>query len=519
MTDFQQKAGGIRWPSVAALAASAAATLFFFLPLHSVLSLDENGRVFLALVIGLVLTSAVRPAAGLTMLVLLLPLTGVIQAATHYTLPSGDVVDGLMLSFACGASARLFVRDAPAGTRLAGPAAVLAVVILTSTVSELRALQAVTPRDPVWPAIWHHVTNEYWTDVRAFPVLRHTFRWLAWLAAAVYTERLIRTSGLTRSWVLRAWWAAGLGGALIALQRMLTIVVNQPEPFWASMIDFWRRMRLTVLQPDVNAAGSYLLLFLIPAIVVGVRERSRWLIAAWLPLLLAFGMARSRAAIGAGVAVLCAAAIAHLWFRPRGDRAGVARRHVLVVAVVMLGAVVLGGTYLATAYSHANLSDAMRIRVDLAATGWEGLKRHAAFGVGLGDYIPSTRRFMTEDMALLRAFAPQGENAHNNFLQLAVELGVPALLLFLWLVARAVVRGLAFPGNRPDPHTEGLALGVIAFLLSAVFGHPLLVPLAGATCFLAMGLCAGQAAVESGSRAEAAGWIVAGMYLGSLLWR
>jgi hypothetical protein len=382
-------------------------------------------------------------------------------------------------------------------------------------------MQHVTPRAPLLPVIWQHVTGDFWTAVREFPLLHHTYRWLGWIAAAVYAERIVRASGGGgASFLVRSWWTAGLVGALLSVYLMVEVFLGRDQPFWIAMVDFWRRMRITALQPDVNAAGSYLLLFLVPALVVGVRQRSRWLIAACVPLLLAFGLARSRAAIGAGVLVLCAAAVAHLWLHSGERRARVAGRRILMAAVVMLGTLVLGGTYYATTYSHANLSDAMRIRVDLAATGLEGLRRNAAFGVGLGDYIPATRRFMTDEMTLLKAFAPMGENAHNNFLQIAVELGAPACLIFLWLVMRATAHGVPLRGVPADARAEGLALGTIAFLLSAAFGHPLLVPLVGATFFLALGIGAGLARTDSGNaRADAVCWVVSGVYLGSLLWR
>lgn len=508
------------WSSIASLLASVLVSLFFLLPLYSALSLDEGGRVFFVIVASLALATGLRPATGFALLVLLLPLSIVIQRATGDTLLAGEVVDGLMLSFVCGASARLFTGRACTVSRLAAPATVLAVAVVTSTVSELRTMQHVTPREPLLPIIWHHVTGDFWTAAREFPLLHHTYRWLGWIAAAVYAERIVRSSDGGASRFVRVWWTAGMVGAFLSVYLMVEVFLGRDEPFWVALVDFWRRMRITALQPDVNAAGSYLLLFLVPAFVVGIRQRSRWLIGSCVPLLLAFAMARSRAAIGAGVLVLCAAAVAHLWLLTGERRVGAGRGRVLIAAVVLLGTLVLGGTYYATTYSHANLSDAMRIRVDLAATGLEGLRRNAAFGVGLGDYIPATRRFMTEEMTLLRAFAPLGENAHNNFLQIAVELGAPACLIFLWLVMRGVAHGVPLRVVPSDARAEGLALGVVAFLLSAAFGHPLLVPLVGATFFLAVGLGAGLGRTDSGdTRADAFYWVVSGVYLGSLLWR
>jgi hypothetical protein len=61
----------------------------------------------------------------------------------------------------------------------------------------------------------------------------------------------------------------------------------------------------------------------------------------------------------------------------------------------------------------------------------------------------------------------------------------------------------------------------VAFLTSALSGHPLLVPLVGTVFFVALGLTAG--AVGPFDRpvpwVEPVCWITAGMYLGSLFWR
>jgi O-antigen ligase len=158
------------------------------------------------------------------------------------------------------------------------------------------------------------------------------------------------------------------------------------------------------------------------------------------------------------------------------------------------------------------------VRLDLIASGVEAWKRSPIFGVGLSDYISVTRRFVSPDMTLLRAMAPTGENAHNNLLQIAVELGLPACAAVLWLIWAAAGPAMA---TRAGPIERGMALGIVAFLISALFGHPLLVPLVGAAFFVALGLTAGT--VGPSDRpvpwAEAVTWLMAGVYLGSLLWR
>jgi hypothetical protein len=519
----EQAAGGARvrqrLTEAATMGGAAFVGLFFLLPLHAIVSLEESASLLAVLAGVLVTVTLLRPMTGLTVLILLLPLSALVERLTRGAPLAGDVVDLLVLAFAAGASFRL-VRKAVPGERLLGPAALLAVVVVTSTIVELRILQSITPGEPLLPQLWHYVTRDYWTELRAFPVVRVTYRWLAWLALAVYAERTLAVNGAPTTHVaLRFWMGAGVAGALVVLHQMLVMVLARPEPFWTAMADLWRHTRLSVLQPDVNAAGSYWLLFLVPALVLPVLTRRLWWLAVLsAPVLLAaLGLARSRAAIAAGVLVLCAAGITHFWRRQRRDRP-VARRLTSITGVAVLGMLVLAGTYYATAATHAGLTDATQIRIDLAKAGIEAVRRHPVFGVGLSDYVRVTRRFITPDMTLLHASAPEGENSHNNLLQIAVELGLPACLVFLWFVWRAVGPALVIGAS---PVALAMALGIMAFLTSALSGHPLLVPLVGAVFFVAVGLTAG--AIGPGDRpvswAEPVYWIAAGMYLGSLFWR
>jgi O-antigen ligase len=49
------------------------------------------------------------------------------------------------------------------------------------------------------------------------------------------------------------------------------------------------------------------------------------------------------------------------------------------------------------------------------------LAAHPGFGVGLGQFQPTSRGMLSAELA--RAY-PVGENAHNNFVQIAAELGL-----------------------------------------------------------------------------------------------
>jgi hypothetical protein len=85
-------------------------------------------------------------------------------------------------------------------------------------------------------------------------------------------------------------------------------------------------------------------------------------------------------------------------------------------------------------------------------------------------------------------------------------------------IALAGVGTLTAP---PVPELQGVGLGLIAFLITAVLGHPLLIPEVGAAFFVALGLCAGLAP-RNGSAHPARGMVVfaaAAFYAVSLIWR
>jgi hypothetical protein len=304
----------------------------------------------------------------------------------------------------------------------------------------------------------------------------------------------------------------GGAAAVFAAIRLGEVLIRNELSPAATLAWLLQHVRMSVLHPDLNAAGSYFSLFVVAAIVVWFRQRLGWLVLTLPLLLLAFGLARSRAAIGSVVLVLTA------WTSSIMLRS---MRMRVALGVAVLGACMLGGTLLFTSQSNVGFDQALAVRVQMTEVGIRTALRDPWFGVGLGDYIRMSRRWITPEMTLLRGFAPQGENAHNNFLQILVELGLPACLFFIYLTGSVARLGWTMDRGELSPEATGLALGLSAFLLSAFFGHPLLIPQVAAAFFLALGLTAGLGpaprvrtrAVTSIFRGTAA------FYLLSLLWR
>jgi len=118
--------------------------------------------------------------------------------------------------------------------------------------------------------------------------------------------------------------------------------------------------------------------------------------------------------------------------------------------------------------------------------------RHPVLGVGLGNFQTASVAFIPPDVVAYFPPAAVGENAHNNFLQVLAELGVPGLAAFIWLLASPLRAGWrAVRSGHGAPELVGLAAGIGAFLLTCLTGHPLLSGPVTVVFFLCLGLLSG----------------------------
>lgn len=97
-------------------------------------------------------------------------------------------------------------------------------------------------------------------------------------------------------------------------------------------------------------------------------------------------------------------------------------------------------------------------------------------GSGAGTFYRISPRYHDREVKRWKARENWRENAHNYYLQLAAELGIPALLIFLLAIAYAFRGGGVFlrqagPGG---PLVTGLLFGLGAYLLTMLTSHPLL---------------------------------------------
>ncbi len=150
---------------------------------------------------------------------------------------------------------------------------------------------------------------------------------------------------------------------------------------------------------------------------------------------------------------------------------GLARGKVAIGAVIAVGVAILmvpGGPWnrqetKATLAGEVDLS--AKGRIDAWRTGLKIIESRPAQGVGAGAFIVGYDAYAPGD-------AEPARTAHNSFMMIAAELGVPALILFLVAVASAifavgrVAKVLARTGRAGDARHASLARGI----QTAVFG-------------------------------------------------
>jgi hypothetical protein len=128
-------------------------------------------------------------------------------------------------------------------------------------------------------------------------------------------------------------------------------------------------------------------------------------------------------------------------------------------------------------------------RQQFNATSFRMIAARPLSGVGIGQYYQTSSLFLSPQMAWIYGF----ENAHNYFLQVAAELGIPGIALFLiWTGAAAFVIGRAL-ARVADPRLLGAAAGVLALLITCLTSHPLLVNEVAFSFWIQFGLALGLA--------------------------
>jgi O-Antigen ligase len=417
-------------------------------------------------VAALLVITAVRPADGLLLLAAFGPFGGALGALVPYR-------DGwtvlLLLAFTAGYALRFAWRPRRDSDHWLLTVALVWVAIV---ICSLAMVLAAEPEAGVASSLFS------WAS-QGFPMrgaIGAAAIAIADVVAFVATsEECAAHQGLDRR-VFGALLVSVAATGALNVYRLFEIALRHP-PFPESIVEVHRLVRISATFPDLNAAGAFFLLVLPSAICALGDSRVRALGASTLvPALAGLWLTGSRTALIVFALTLAAMALLAPG-RSRRWRAGVA-------VVIVLAALLLGVSY-RRAERASNSAMAFGVRREMAAATIRMLGQHPLAGLGVGQYRRLSPGYMSP---LMKSWYP-AENAHNQFLQVAGELGMPGFVAFVVLVGFGAVPAVRTIWQSRDPVDRGLALGVLAFLAASLTMHPLLIPEVAAAFWIVLGLC------------------------------
>jgi O-antigen ligase len=441
-----------------------------------------------------VVLSFLRPGAALVVLVALGPLINIAGQLWDAPAPWLEVI---VLAFFAGWLPRRVARTGCHPDPINPPAAAFAAIVGASI---LVAAAALLPGFPdAGSALASILPREYLAQPGAFPAFQQGALLLEGLGLFIATSQLLKATPGDRARILRMIVVGASGMAVLTILRVLIGAVRTGD-FQANAVEYFLSIRFNAAYGDVNAAGSHIVLALLICAGLAMEDRARraaWIVAAAV-LTIALWLTGSRIAILAAAGALGTAGI-----MLAGGAAAVGRsRRQLHMWAAVLAAVAVFGLLLASGRMlRSDTPRSIQIRAELAATAGRMLRTAPIFGIGIGQFYESSARFSSP--ALLAIYSR--ENAHNNFLQIAAELGLAGAAAFAWLLwtvgrrfpARASVRGRHYL-------MTGVASGAAAFLLTAAAGHPLLTPAVAYTFWIVLGWAAFAGPAHDGGAAAPA---------------
>jgi O-antigen ligase len=480
---------------------------FFGTILSSVLLVDHLAVSADILLLLIAVVAALRPDVGVMVVVAVTPVAWYLASQTwHSNIVWAEAIACAVLTGASLNAVRGRDGDGRLPLSLSAPAVLFGAIVVASLIASLGP--AALRLGPAFAnAFVTQLTREYFTDVRGFPGLHAGALLLEGLVLFAVAARIAAGrqpgDGLPRRIAAAAAASAALAGAL-NIDRLVRSAARG-DSFWASLGDLADRFRWNVHYTDFNAAGSYFVMtaLVAAALAVSVRggRRIAWAAAA-ATIAAALWLTSSRVAVLAGV--LAPGAIFMLAELARGRARAMRAAGIAAAGVVLLAVMAIALPQRGNQKSSLIATD---VRFGLIQTGARMIASYPVFGIGLAEFYQRSGEFSSPDLIAKFPVAVH-ENAHNNFVQVAAELGVAGGLLFAWLIAAA----LAITGRRAvttrDPFLLLTFAGLGAFVLTCLGGHPLLIPEAGYVFWTMLGVAAGASASPGHPRSRLR-WLVA----------
>jgi O-antigen ligase len=468
--------------------AAALATVLFAALIVSMFRVEPLPLAVPIALVGFAVFAALKPDAALIGLALIIPFVAWLGRHLNGTVSWPETV---VVAFAAGYCARGVrprtnagdVLDPPIFVAIGLVAASLAVQFL---IDAWRFGGAATRAD-----LLEVLQSKYFLLATSFDPIDAAMRLIESLILLRAAATLCRENRRTAQRLIAAAVAGASAAAVLNLTRVWDGAMRLGTSATAGFVRILMNERLNVHYGDLNAAGSYFVMAFFAAIGL-VFWPLGW---PWLVSVLLIGssiwVTGSRTAVIAGMLALALPAGARAWrLRHSGVRG----------TTVVAAALVLGLLSAVAAYSipergnQQSAGSAAHVRWELAKTSFRMTAQSPAFGVGIGRFYARSGEFSSPE--LLRAFPPAvHENAHNNFLQILAELGLVGLIVVVWLLVsggRLIARLLQ--ENPHDPLRWSVVTGLLAFVISWLGGHPLLIDEPAFSFWLLFGAAAGWGA-------------------------
>jgi hypothetical protein len=436
---------------------SALAAVLFFALLLSLANVGSRAQIALALLVVVVVQAARRPATTLLVLTTIIPVAAWLGRRWD---PSVAWAEALVVAFAAGYCARGAMTRRRRPDDLDLPISLTTAVIVASLVVQFLVDAWRFGGTTVREEIWRLVSQDYLRIAATGDPVDTAMRFLESLLLFRAAATAARADAAFGPLLVRSFVFGAAAAATVNVLRLWEGALRLSSPL-AAFGRYLLTQRFNAHYGDLNAAGSYFVLALFPALGLAYRQAGRWGSAAAL-VAASLWIAGSRAAfVAALVAMSVPAAV--LVRRISSARS---RRTTAVTALLMLTLLAVGMMrYLPERGNQREPSVALEVRRQLALTSVRMLSADPAFGVGIGRYYSRSGEFSSPE--LLQIFPPAvHENAHNNFLQILAELGIVGLAAVGWLLVLAS-RGCwrLVRGDPRDPVRWGIVVGLLAFVV------------------------------------------------------
>jgi O-antigen ligase len=461
-----------------------ASAAFFAALLVSIVHVDFAGPLPLAALVAVAAFAYARPAWALPLVMALLPVAWF--GASQIWSARVGWAEALVCAALAGLGADAAHAKTPVPRVLAAPAAVFGAIVVASLVASLRVL-ALRGGPAFWSGLTQTMSREYFID-HSLLAVHAAFLLVEGVLLYAHAARLATEPGVLR----RVCGATAIGSAVAALctfDRLATSAARAPS-FWPALVDLAGRLRWNVHYVDMNAAGSYYALALLAGAAIAIADGARrvlWTLCVCCAAL-ALWLTSSRVAVLAVPAAAAGALILPLVVHGRKQAA------IAAVAAVGACALIAGAAILLPQRGmQRSTLLAADVRLGLIETGVRMMRAYPAYGIGLGEFHRRAAEFSSPDLLGKFPAIRWGENAHNNVVQVAAETGIAGGLAFTWTILAALIV-VAWRATVTRDRLLQLALAaLVAFSLTALMGHPLLVPEAAFAFWIFTGAAAGAA--------------------------